>query len=240
MRSATCCARKPRRAPAADLCLATTTTATTLPPATRTRPQTSRAETVAFLTTCTRVLAEGPYRMQPNALAVVVKKKVARSAVAGEEAAGEEDGAAAEPPPATVFKTLTEAWSAQLQMVPGVSAAVSERIVARYPTLRSLTRRYRDPALDEDDKLQLLADVGASAGKKLTKISQDIYRYFSSRSPFELVGAAGAPAKKIKKRPRAAAATAAAAAPAASVEVEEEEEEEQEGDDDGEECIDLV
>jgi hypothetical protein len=185
--------------------------------------QTSTADTVEYLQGLTRAIAEYPYRMQPNALAVVTKVKVQRtvggssasavSAAAGgddddDDGVGESAAAGAGAGSAgrrgagkrvdddrlvvsTYEKNLTETWMAQLQMIPGVSAVKAAAIVARYPTLRSLVDQYRDPALPQALKEGLLEDAMLDrSGKKMGKLSRDVYRLFTTRNPEELIGAA--------------------------------------------------
>jgi len=91
----------------------------------------------------------------------------------------------------TYEKGLTETWMAQLQMIPGVSAVKAAAIVARFPTLRSLVDRYRDPSLPQAVKEGLLEDAMLDrSGKKMGKLSRDVYRFFTTRNPEELIGAA--------------------------------------------------
>jgi len=91
----------------------------------------------------------------------------------------------------TYEKGLTETWMAQLQMIPSVSAVKAAAIVARFPTLRSLVDRYRDPSLPQAVKEGLLEDAMLDrSGKKMGKLSRDVYRFFTTRNPEELIGAA--------------------------------------------------
>lgn len=90
----------------------------------------------------------------------------------------------------TSKKSRTETWFAQLQMVPGVSAARASAIVAKYPTLRSLVNVYRDPSVPVVTKETLLEDVDIRLGKKtkLTKLSKEIFIFFTTLDPTVVLG----------------------------------------------------
>jgi hypothetical protein len=91
----------------------------------------------------------------------------------------------------TYEKNLTETWMAQLQMIPGVSAVKAAAIVSRFPTLRSLVDRYRDPSLPQALKEGLLEEAMLDrSGKRMGKLSRDVFRFFTTRNPDELIGAA--------------------------------------------------
>lgn len=87
-------------------------------------------------------------------------------------------------------KNTTETWCAMLQMIPGISETKASAIVAVYPTLRSLVNIYRDPAVSEKDKERLLEEIQfASTGRRMGKVSRDVYKFFTSRDPDQLIGA---------------------------------------------------
>jgi hypothetical protein len=157
------------------------------------------------VTSLTRAIADMPYRMDPSALACVVKVRVpnrsaaaaaASAAAAGSANAegddnGDEGSYAAGPGPAKKPKKgPQDTWWSQLQMLPRVSAAVASNIVRAYPTMRSLMDAYRDPAVTDAAKEHLLDDVLDGGKRKATKLSREIWRFFTTRDPATIIGEA--------------------------------------------------
>jgi len=94
-------------------------------------------------------------------------------------------------------------WGMMLQTLPLVSSKVAAAIQARYPTCKSLLDAYGDPRLTVAERSDLLADVmlvvgdgeggpegkdKKAPGKRLTKLSADIYTFFTSTDPSQVIG----------------------------------------------------
>jgi hypothetical protein len=127
--------------------------------------------------------------MQPSALAVVTKIHVTRAPALGVSEAEEEEPGLSGVGKQTRNKTLTETWMAQLQMIPGLSDTKAAAIVAKFPTFRSLMNLYRDGSVQQSAKETAIEDVTLdSTHRKMTKLSRDVFRFFTTKNPNEIIG----------------------------------------------------
>lgn len=131
------------------------------------------SDVAEYVVRCTQAIGEMPYRMQPSALACVTKVRVG----ANSDHKGD-DGK----------KTTTGTWWAMLQMIPGVSEKKASKITDHYPTYRSLMEAYRNPAIPVPQKEVLLENVMGAGQPRLTKMSKDIYTFFTTTDPMQLIG----------------------------------------------------
>jgi hypothetical protein len=148
-------------------------------------------EAAEYVLALTRAVARFPYELADSALGCVTKIKASGSAPGGGGGGGEGDGGGDGGGGGRAKKTPRDVWFAQLQMVPGVSAAKARAIVQRYPSFRALSDTYRSSALTTAQKQGLLEDIEGS-GRKQGKLSRDLFRLFTTTDPDEVIGA-GAP-----------------------------------------------
>ena len=161
------------------------------------------AEVLPYIARICAAVAEAPYRSAPSSLATIVKVRVAKKGGAAAGGAGAPPGA---PPGAPASESSDEGgkrpasnvWNAQLQMVPGVSAARAAAIAAAYPTPTSLVAAYR--GLPSDAAPLLLAEVVPDA-KPQRKMSSNVHAVMTGRDPGVVVGgeATRAPPPPTKK-----------------------------------------
>jgi len=140
-------------------------------------------ESAEYIVGLTRAIAKFPYEVADSALGCVTKVKAPGGGGGGD--GGDGDGARGK-------KTPADVWCAQLQMVPGVSAAKARTIVRRFPTFRALTDAYSSASLTVTEKQQLLQDIfkdDAGKGSRQAKLSLDLYRLFTTSDPNEVIGA---------------------------------------------------
>ncbi|OQS03725.1 hypothetical protein THRCLA_03971 [Thraustotheca clavata] len=80
----------------------------------------------------------------------------------------------------------SNAWLRMLQMIPGVSEAIAQRIVDYYPTIDSLMQVYTNPSIPNDVKQIILAEKLRANSIEIV-LSKRIYNVFTSTNPNTLL-----------------------------------------------------
>jgi hypothetical protein len=151
-----------------------------------------------FLHTITRSIAAAPYETSPNALACVQRVKVPAFSRAAIRSIQQREGLEAsidsmepnDPKQKAGGKSDIETWWSMLQIIPGLSPEIATNIVARYPTIGSLMKRYDDPALSIKEKERLLESIRIDEGggaRKITKLSRSIYKALTTMDENEFI-----------------------------------------------------
>lgn len=86
---------------------------------------------------------------------------------------------------APLTEQATDIWLRQLQMLPGMSFEKARNLTRHYPTGRSLWLAYRSPHLTIDEKRLLVSEL-LGAHSRQFKLSEQLYRLFTTTNPDEV------------------------------------------------------